>query len=74
VFRIDPPGDPSTVTMVFCSSTSSGRRCMSNRAVISEQKTQQPAHRDRARRAPDIGLAHRAQGLAKASIEWRGGT
>ncbi len=37
---------PSTTTMVFCSSSSSGRVCMSNSAGDLEQQRQQPRHRD----------------------------
>ena len=64
---------PSTVTMVFCSSTSSGRRRMSKRAVISNSwPSSRPIETSRALQA-EHRLADRAQRLGERGLVVVGG-
>ena len=56
---------PSTTTMVFCSSSSSGRVCMSNSSVYLEELAEQLRHRDFARRLAMDRLADGAERLGE---------
>ena len=65
---------PSTVTMVFCSRTSSGRRRMSNRAVISNSWPRMRPIDTALAFWPKIGSPTARIAWAKASTEWCAGT
>ena len=69
VGRIERRATPSTVTMVFCSSTSSGRRRMSNRAVISNSWVSTRPMDTSAAAWPKIGSPTARMAWAKASTD-----